>query len=191
MGALRHRHGGDPRGLGHHRRVADGGDDDDGDTSTGGGSEQAGDDGTEADDGDSGDEVAAESTTTLPPFDGWVDPTSSGEPWTAAVAAREGLLTFRGNPTRSYYGRGPGPAAPRTSCGRYPESGGMCGDSSVGSGQDLVRHRLDRPARVFERDGQTWVAFGAYDKAVHFLDGDDRRAHSCAASRSATSSRAR
>ena len=23
---------------------------------------------------------------------------------------------------------------------------------------------------VFERDGRTWVAFGAYDRAVHFVD---------------------
>src|SRR6478735_6743971 len=30
------------------------------------------------------------------PYPGWVDPATSGEPWSSKV---EGLLTFRGNPT--------------------------------------------------------------------------------------------
>jgi hypothetical protein len=44
-------------------------------------------------------------TTTRPPYNGWVDPESSGEPWATKTV---GLLTFRGNPTRSYYGQGRG-----------------------------------------------------------------------------------
>ena len=38
---------------------------------------------------------------------------------------------------------------------------------------DLVRHRAGpgEPA-VFERDGRTWVVFGAYDRAIHFVDAD-------------------
>ena len=147
--------------------VAVGGDDD-GDTSTGGGSEQAGDDGTEADDGDSGDEVAAESTTTLPPFDGWVDPKSSGKPWTAAGATREGLLTFRGNPTRTYYGEGPLPKDPAV-LWTFPESGGLCG---LSSGKTWCGTGWTGQPNVWEQDGKTWVAFGAYDKAVHWLDGE-------------------
>ena len=30
---------------------------------------------------------------------------------------------------------------------------------------------------VFERDGRTWVVFGAYDHNVHFVDGETGRAH--------------
>ena len=54
---------------------------------------------------------------------GWVDPKSSGSPWSSEVI---GQLTFRGNPTRSYYGLGPVPHAPEI-LWRYPDSGGMCG----------------------------------------------------------------
>ena len=53
---------------------------------------------------------------------------------------------------------------------RYPDSG-MCGLSSeygetrtwCGTGW------VGQPA-VFERDGRTWVVFGAYDYQFHFLD---------------------
>ena len=48
-------------------------------------------------------------TTTEPPYEGWADPRSPGLPYGETV---EGLLTFRGNPTRSYYGEGPVPVAP-------------------------------------------------------------------------------
>src|SRR6266508_1610846 len=47
--------------------------------------------------------TAEATTTTTPPFDGWVDPASSGQPYGDQV---QGILTFRGNPTRSYYGEG-------------------------------------------------------------------------------------
>lgn len=65
---------------------------------------------------------------TTAPFDGWVDPASSGLPWSSEVV---GQITFRGNPTRTYYGLGPVPKAPEI-LWRYPESGGMCGQSAVG-----------------------------------------------------------
>jgi outer membrane protein assembly factor BamB len=105
--------------------------------------------------------------TTAPPFEGWVDPATSGQPWTTEV---EGLLTFRGNPTRTWYGEGPVPAAPRV-LWSYPD-GAMCGESTEG---DETRTWCGtgwtgQPA-VFEREGQTWVVFGAYDYAVHFVDG--------------------
>lgn len=103
-----------------------------------------------------------------PPFQGWVDPATVGAPYGTAV---EGLLTFRGNPTRTYYGRGPVPADPEVAWS-YP-SAMMCGDSSVGG---VVREWCGmgwtgQPA-VFARDGRTWVVFGAYDHQVHFLDAD-------------------
>ena len=43
------------------------------------------------------------------PYLGWSDPAAVGEPWGSTV---EGLLTFRGNPTRTYYGKGPIPESP-------------------------------------------------------------------------------
>ncbi|HWJ64759.1 MAG TPA: PQQ-binding-like beta-propeller repeat protein [Acidimicrobiales bacterium] len=107
-------------------------------------------------------------TTTVPPYEGWVDPASSGKPYGDVV---DGLLTFRGNPTRSYYGKGPVPEAPEV-LWRYPRSSGMCGESSVGKETKTWCGSgwTGEPA-VFVRDGRTWVAFGAYDKEIHFLDG--------------------
>ncbi|MDY7104772.1 MAG: PQQ-binding-like beta-propeller repeat protein [Actinomycetota bacterium] len=110
---------------------------------------------------------AAPTTTTRPPFDGFVDPLSAGEPYGDTV---EGVLTFRGNPTRTYYGDGPVPDTP-TIRWRFPETGGLCaparGDPQVRCGTGWT----GQPS-VFERDGRTWITFGAYDRAVHVLDAD-------------------
>lgn len=82
-----------------------------------------------------------------------------------------GLLTFRGNPSRSYYGDGPVPRQPRVRW-RFPESP-MCSMSSEGA--EISRWCgtgwTGQPA-VVEREGKTWVIFGALDGAVHFLDAD-------------------
>lgn len=85
--------------------------------------------------------------------------------------AVEGLLTFRGNATRTYHGEGPVPAAPEV-LWTYPgESSEMCGLSTVND--ETTRWCgtgwTGQPA-VFERDGRTWVVFGAYDGRVHFVD---------------------
>jgi outer membrane protein assembly factor BamB len=103
--------------------------------------------------------------TTLPP---------STEPPVQAPAsgfATPGLLTFRGSATRSYYGEGPVPTAPSVLWSYPGESGGMCAESAEG---DEVRTWCGsgwtgQPA-VFERDGRTWVVFGAYDRKIHFVD---------------------
>ena len=82
-----------------------------------------------------------------------------------------GLLTFRGSATRSYYGEGPVPTAPEV-LWTYPgDGGGMCAESAVG---DEVKTWCGsgwtgQPS-VFERDGRTWVVFGAYDRKIHFVD---------------------
>ncbi len=107
-------------------------------------------------------------TTPEPPYRGWVDPASVGEPYGDSV---DGLLTFRGNPTRTYYGRGPVPSDPEV-VWSYPDRA-MCATSSVG-GEAITwcgSGWTGQPA-VFERNGETWVAFGAYDRHVHFLDFD-------------------
>ncbi|MGH8982573.1 MAG: PQQ-binding-like beta-propeller repeat protein [Acidimicrobiia bacterium] len=110
--------------------------------------------------------TAAPTTTTAPPFVGWVDPASVGQPYGAIVP---GVLTFRGNPTRTYYGQGPIPAAPRV-LWEYPESA-MCSDSEDrGEVTNWCGTGWTGQPAVFERDGRTWVAFGAYDRAVHFVD---------------------
>lgn len=78
-----------------------------------------------------------------------------------------GLLTFRGNPQRAYYGQGPVPTAPvvRWSTGPFcrnstakEETKQWCGAGWTG-----------QPA-IVEREGRTWVVFNAYDGAVHFHD---------------------
>jgi len=112
----------------------------------------------------------SEPTTDPPAFDGWSDPRLAGEPYPGADV--EGVLTFRGNPTRSFYGVGPVPAEPAIDF-RFPEEGGMCRESTnldqtkVWCGMGWT----GQPA-VFERGGRTWAVFGAYDGAVHFLDAD-------------------
>jgi outer membrane protein assembly factor BamB len=82
-----------------------------------------------------------------------------------------GLLTFRGSPTRSYYGEGPVPQHPDVLWG-YPANGeGMCAESTVGEETRVWCGTgwTGEPA-VFERDGRTWVVFGAYDRNIHFVD---------------------
>lgn len=111
---------------------------------------------------------SAATTTTAAPYAGFVDPASVYGPYPGATV--DGLLTFRGNPTRNYYGRGPVPRAPRI-VWRYPGAP-MCSESK--EFDEVVRWCgngwTGQPA-VFERDGRTWVVFGAYDRGVHVVDG--------------------
>ena len=107
-------------------------------------------------------------TPTPVPYDGWVDPASSGDPWGETV---EGLLTFRGSPTRSYYGAGPVPLSPEI-VWSFPD-GLMCSNSTVGSETTnwCGTGWTGQPA-VWEQDGRTLLSFGGYDRAVHLLDAD-------------------
>jgi len=128
------------------------------------------DDGRAGEDGSDG-----SATSSLPPVGAWSDPRLAGQPYPGATV--EGLLTFRGNPTRSWYGAGPVPRSPEVAF-RYPAAGGLCGEST-NLGETKVWCGLGwtgQPA-VFERAGadgttRTWAVFGAYDGAVHFLDAD-------------------
>lgn len=102
-------------------------------------------------------------------LDAWADPAGFTEPY--PNAALEGLLTFRGNPSRSYYGTGPVPRSTPEILLRYPDAA-MCrssdnmGETKVWCGMGWTGQPL-----VFDRDGRRWVVFGAYDGAVHFMDG--------------------
>lgn len=112
--------------------------------------------------------TAPTTTRARPPFFGWSDPELAGRPYGTKV---EGLLTFRGNPTRTYYGKGPVPPAPHQ-LWRFPASGGLCSTSVDQSGEQTWCGTgwTGQPA-VFERGGRTWVVFGAFDRAIHFVDG--------------------
>ncbi len=95
------------------------------------------------------------------------DPGGVGQPWGTAV---NGLLTFRGNPTRSYHGQGPVPSAP-VILWRYPAVTRMCHPSTeYGETREWCGTGWTGQPAVFERDGRTWVVFGAYDAKVHFVD---------------------
>jgi outer membrane protein assembly factor BamB len=96
-----------------------------------------------------------------------VDRTSVGQPWGTV----DGLTTFRGNPTRSFYGRGPVPDRP-TVAWRYPERA-MCTEESLPDGETKQWCGTGWTGQplVWEVDGRTEVVVGAYDHAVHFVDG--------------------
>ena len=97
----------------------------------------------------------------------WVDGASFGQP---PANATPGVLTFRGSPSRSWYGTGPVPANPQM-LWRYPPNSDMCADSSYHG--EIVRWcgaGWTGQAAVFERNGRTWLVFGAFDRNVHFLD---------------------
>jgi outer membrane protein assembly factor BamB len=104
-------------------------------------------------------------TTSTVPLVRFVDARTVGAPRPGPV---EGLLQFRGNPSRTWYGTGPVPADPsiawsfEVGCGLSTVGGettSWCG--SGWTGQPVV---WERP------DGVTEIIFGAYDRAVHFLD---------------------
>jgi outer membrane protein assembly factor BamB len=103
-------------------------------------------------------------------FTGWSDPARVGQPYGDTVA---GLLTFRGNPTRTYYGTGPIPRETPKRQWTFPRAGGLCGRSTDEKGTRVWCGTgwTGQPA-VFERDGRTWVVFGAYDHKIHFLDAE-------------------
>jgi hypothetical protein len=106
----------------------------------------------------------ADQTPTITPQ--WTDPTAEGAPYPGSV---EGLLTFRGNPTRTYYGKGPVPTQPKV-LWSTPATGTWCAVSSAktwcGTGW------TGQPA-VWKRNNRTQVAFGAYDRRIHVLDAAD------------------
>jgi outer membrane protein assembly factor BamB len=95
-------------------------------------------------------------------------PTSNAaEPINTAI---EGLTTFRGNATRTYYGEGPVPENPRI-LWQYPSSGGLCSESSDEEGtRTWCGTGWTGQPNVVETDNGVEVRFGAYDRGVHVVD---------------------
>jgi hypothetical protein len=125
--------------------------------------------GATSDDGESPTSTAkaGSTTTTRPPYAGWVDPESSQE---RPETKTPGLLTFRGSPTRSWYGLGPIPSAPQV-LWAYPKTGGMCSVSTDGSTTSTwCGDGWTGQPNVYERDGRTIVSFGGYDASFHWVD---------------------
>jgi outer membrane protein assembly factor BamB len=87
-----------------------------------------------------------------------------------------GISTFRGNATRTYYGEGPVPLDPEVEW-RYPASGGMCRESTTGGETTLWCGTgwTGQPNVVERRPGKVQVRFGAYDGAVHVVNGSTGR----------------
>ncbi len=99
---------------------------------------------------------------------GTVPGSTVGQPWGSV----EGLTTFRGNPTRTYYGTGPISDSPTVQW-TYPDNG-MCseatnfGETTVWCGIGWTGQPL-----VWERpDGRTELIVGAFDNAIHFVDAE-------------------
>ena len=83
----------------------------------------------------------------------------------------DGLTTFRGNESRSYYGEGP---VPRNPVIRWRQPGEkMCMSSLVGIERDewCGTGWTGQPNVIAHGDGSIEVREGAYDGAYHFVDG--------------------
>jgi hypothetical protein len=83
----------------------------------------------------------------------------------------EGLTTFRGNASRSYYGAGPVPLDPVIGW-RIPDTR-MCSTSFVGIEESewCGTGWTGQPNVVVGAEGSIEVREGAYDRMYHFLDG--------------------
>jgi len=101
------------------------------------------------------------------PYPGWVNPDSVGQPWGTTVS---GILTFRGSPTRTYYGSGPIPETPVIKW-EYPQNQLLCGITMLDyQNEEWCGLGWTGQPAIFERNEITWTVFGALDGAIHFVD---------------------
>lgn len=108
--------------------------------------------------------TAPTTTATTVPLHEWVDRLTVGQPWGTTVT---GLLTFRGNPTNTWYGTGPIPADPRV---RWSYPGAPMG-SSDDQGVPWTGVTWTGQPVIWERpDGVMELIFGATDARLHFLN---------------------
>ena len=103
-------------------------------------------------------------------------PSPGGVPTAGPINQKvQGLTTFRGNLSRSYYGEGPVPSNPVIQW-REPDEK-MCMTSMVGtdSGQWCGTGWTGQPNVIQGADGSIEVREGAYDGHYHFVDGGTGR----------------
>src|SRR6266511_4300677 len=84
-----------------------------------------------------------------------------------------GLVTFRGNATRSYDGEGPLPKDPED-LWSYPSSGGLCSVSDGGQGPKTWCGTgwTGQPNVIPHKKGTIEIREGAYDGHYHFWNGE-------------------
>ena len=96
------------------------------------------------------------------------DPKGFGRPYPNAEL--EGLLTFRGNPSRSYYGMGPVPKTEPVVLHRFPDEP-MCRTSSnLGTTKVWCGMGWTGQPLIAEHEDRRWAVFGGYDGHIHFMD---------------------
>jgi outer membrane protein assembly factor BamB len=119
--------------------------------------------------------TASTTTTTTTPMDPWVDRRTVGKPWGDAVS---GLLTFRGNPTNTFYGTGPIPETPEITW-RYPDAPMCAVATDLGGSATWCGNGWTGQPVIWERpDGVAELMFGGYDRKFHFVNaatGEDTR----------------
>ena len=106
---------------------------------------------------------------TAPPASPTAEPTPTPGPINTLF---EGITTFRGNATRSWYGDGRIPEDPQV-LWRYPQSGSLCSISSDQHGERewCGTGWTGQPNVIVGPGGSIEVRVNAYDGAYHFLDG--------------------
>ena len=128
--------------------------------------EKSGDDG--GSDGDEPEEPKGEFFST--DYEGLADPSGFQKPYPNATV--EGLLTFRGNPSRSYYGVGPVPTTAPAVLRKFPDEP-MCSESTdLGTTKVWCGMGWTGQPTIVEREDRTWAIFGGYDGHLHFMDVD-------------------
>lgn len=102
-------------------------------------------------------------------YPGLADPAGFMKPYPNATV--RGLLTFRGNPSRSYYGQGPVPTAPSV-LRRFPDEAMCRSSANLGTTKVWCGMGWTGQPTIVERDDRTWAIFGGYDGHIHFMDAD-------------------
>ena len=117
--------------------------------------------------GDGGEQAETDPGVFETDYDGLADPAGFTKPYPNATV--RGLLTFRGNPSRSYYGIGPVPSAPQI-LHRFPEEPMCRSSANLGTTKVWCGMGWTGQPTIVERDDRTWAIFGGYDGNIHFMD---------------------
>jgi outer membrane protein assembly factor BamB len=100
-------------------------------------------------------------------YEGLADPAGFTKPYPNAKL--EGLLTFRGNPSRTYYGKGPVPRNPQV-LHRFPDEPMCKSSSNLGTTKVWCGMGWTGQPLIAEREDRRWSVFGGYDGHIHFID---------------------